>query len=195
MTWRLLLLLLVLGGCAPRGTLVAPRSSPTPPTASPSVSAREAKLVAGARACLGDVYDDSYYAGGPPPRGRGACTDVVWRAAASVGLDLQEAVDRDLRSHPELYGGGSPDRNIDYRRAPNLKVWLSRHARPVARKDLRPGDIVLWSLANDGVADHCGVVSDRVGWLGPLVIHNFAPVCRETEGTDLWPVVGFYRLR
>jgi hypothetical protein len=41
----------------------------------------------------GTVYDGSYFQGGYPPEGRGACTDVIWRAFKTAGYDLKKMVD------------------------------------------------------------------------------------------------------
>ncbi|MEW6276998.1 MAG: DUF1287 domain-containing protein [Candidatus Eremiobacterota bacterium] len=152
------------------------------------------RLLAGARTCLGDVYDSGYYSGGPPPRGRGACTEVLYYAFLNVGLDLQDRVDRDIRSHPGLYPNRR-DRNIDYRWCPNLIVWFRRHASELPKdRDFRAGDVVFWSMLNDGVADHCGLVSDRTGPRGkPLVVHNVGPYCAEDASLGRWTVVGHFR--
>lgn len=159
-------------------------------------------LLTGARRCLGDVYDAGYYGGGPPPRGRGACTDVLWRACLAVGVDLQEAVDSDLVRHPTLYPSRR-DRNIDYRWCPNLIVWFKRNTRalphslvPGARSGWQPGDIVFWSMLGDSVADHCGVISDRLGPRGlPHVIHNLGPTCTEDDSLSRWMLVGHFRIQ
>jgi uncharacterized protein len=178
------------------------RNSASPPT-SPAQSAapanaRERALVTAARRCVGDEYDANYYAGGPPPRGRGACTDVLYTACLAVGCNLQSVVEADLLAHVSLYPTHR-DRNIDYRWCPNLIVWFGRHATPgpldvTQLQTWRPGDIVFWSLTGDGVADHCGVISDRRSPQGrPLVIHNFPPSCREDDALTTWTIVGHFR--
>jgi uncharacterized protein len=140
----------------------------------------EEKLIAGARSCLGDRYDAAYYAGGPPPRGRGACTDVVYYAFKRIGIDLQAEVDR----LPD-----TPDPNIDYRRCPTLIQWFRKNTRKLPNdKDFQPGDVVFWSLTGDGVADHCGIVSHN-----GYVVHNFPPLCTEEKVLSRWPIVGHFR--
>jgi uncharacterized protein YijF (DUF1287 family) len=149
----------------------------------------------GARATVGDVYDAGYYAGGPPPKGMGACTDVVWAAYKADGLNLQDAMEEDIRAQHSGYPN-LRDRNIDYRWAPNLIVWFSRHAVKVANgSDFQAGDVVFWSLTNDGVADHVGIVSDQIGAAtrDPMVIHNIPPACREDEALRSWTIVGHFR--
>jgi len=137
----------------------------------PPATPRQRLVVAGARQCLGDVYDSQRYDGGPPPRGRGACTDVVWRACLPV-VNLQDAVARDRAKH-----GEPVDRDLDYRWCPFLIRWFEDHAVEV--KDFQPGDVVFW-FDDLGVPYHTGVVSDRRAWDGNLlVIHNGGPRCGE----------------
>ncbi|MGE0488936.1 MAG: DUF1287 domain-containing protein [Vulcanimicrobiota bacterium] len=147
-------------------------------------------LLAGARSCLGDVYDSGYYTGGPPPKGRGACPEVVYYAYLKIGVDLQAEVDRDLRANPSLYPSRR-DRNIDYRWCPNLIVWFSRHTKTLPRdSDWRAGDVVFFNLLGDGVADHIGIVSDKPGH----VIHNLGPRCVEDRALERLRIVGHFRM-
>ncbi len=135
------------------------------------------------------VYDASYYQG-YPPEGRGACTDVIWRAWAAAGYNLKEMVDDDIRQSPAAYGetGSHPDPNIDFRRVGNLQVFLARHAQELTTSinpndvdnltDWQPGDIVIFG----GRLEHIGVISDRRGRDGvPLMIHNSGPTAREDQ--------------
>ena len=69
-------------------------AAPSLPPREASVTAMtQARIVAGARAQIGDLYDASYctisYPNGDPPVGRGACTDVVVRGLRTAGFDLQ----------------------------------------------------------------------------------------------------------
>ena len=176
------------------GTLSTPsivKSSPTPPAPTPPVqlSDTQTALLRGARSTLGNVYDDAYYGGGPPPEGRGACTDVIYSAYLAAGTDLQDAIERDILDRPAGYPNLG-DRNINYRRAPNLIVWFERHTQSLPLdSDFQPGDVVFWSLLDDGVADHVGLVSDEPGY----VIHNIGPRCREDASLDSWTVLGHFR--
>lgn len=155
----------------------------------------EEKLLKGARSCLGDVYDAGYYGGGPPPKGRGACPEVVYYAMKAVNLDLQNLVDKDIIATPGSYPNVR-DRNIDYRWCPNLIVWFKRHSQTLPLNgDWKAGDIVLWSLLDDGVADHIGIVSDKKAGNVPLVIHNVGPRCSEDRSLHSWTIVGHFRLK
>jgi uncharacterized protein YijF (DUF1287 family) len=201
-----LLLLLFCFGCQPAATQRTASPSPSPsviaspvehsPSPTPEepqvqLSDIQIKLLKGARATLGDVYDDDYYGGGPPPDGRGACTDVVYSAYLAAGTNLQDAIESDISVRP----GGYPnlgDRNINYRRTPNLIVWFKRHTESLALdSDFQPGDVVFWSLLDDGVADHVGLVSDKPGH----IIHNIGPRCREDESLRAWTILGHFRSR
>ncbi|NPV93548.1 MAG: DUF1287 domain-containing protein [Firmicutes bacterium] len=140
-------------------------------------------------------YDAAYY-NGYPPEGKGACTDVVWRAYREAGCGLKELLDRDIREHPTAYGrtGQRPEPNIDFRRVPNLEVFFSRHAKRLTTEvrpwevdnlvEWQPGDIVIFGPP----VDHIGVVSDQRRRDGvPLVIHNAGPYATETEVLLSWP--------
>lgn len=78
------------------------------------------------------VYDNSCYRGGYPPDGRGACTDVIWRAFRNAGYCLKNMADRDIAGNKNAYPGvrGAPDPNIDFRRAVNLGVVSDRRNDP-----------------------------------------------------------------
>lgn len=172
----------------------------------PAMTPTQAKIVAGARAQIGDLYDASYctlaYPNGDPPRGRGACTDVVVRGLRAAGFDLQRLVHEDMKRHwdryPHSYHLARPDPNIDHRRVPNLAVFFRRHGltltnavTPKTLPSWQPGDIVCWKLPNG--LDHTGLISDRRNERGiPLVIHNLDRCAEQDVLTD-WPIAGHYR--
>ena len=154
--------------------------------------ASPAQRIVAARKHLGDQYSAAYVSGGYPPAGQSACVDVLVTAWKAERIDLRQALqkDRDCGLYPWLR-----DIDIDHRWAPNLKVWFSRHTQKLALgRDFQAGDVVFWSLTGDGVADHCGVLSDKRGATGKwLVIHQFPPRCVEEDCLGRWPVVGHYR--
>ena len=179
------------------GPVLSPEAPLTP---------HQKRIVQAARAQVGDVYDASYctltYPNGDPPRGTGACTDVVIRSLRADNIDLQTLVHEDMARHwdryPHRWGLARPDPNIDHRRVPNLAVFFTRHGRvlpcAVSVSTLptwQPGDIVAWKLPPN--TDHIGVVSDRRDAQGvPLVIHNMSR-CAEQDALTAWPIVGHYR--
>ena len=161
---------------------------------------REALLVQGARSCLGDRYDSDYFEGGPPPRGRGACTDVVYWAYLPL-IDLQAAVDEDRQAQP----GSSRvkiDRNIDYRWCPTLIEYFRRHALTLPTEvnwetvwTFRPGDVIFYD-DHRGAVGHVGIVSSRWSTDGkPLLIHNPGPKAVEENALTSNVIVGHFRLR
>lgn len=175
------------------------------PAQPPPAPGKAGKLIAAARAQIGVTirYDPAYTAlpfpGGDVPRERGVCTDVVIRAYRdALDLDLQALVNADMRSafaaYPRIWGLRAPDRNIDHRRVPNLGTWLKRQGAalpiPAGPSGWRPGDIFT-SAVND--RPHIGLVSDRRGPNGWLIIHNIGAGTREEEGLGAWPITGRYR--
>jgi uncharacterized protein YijF (DUF1287 family) len=158
---------------------------------------REVTIVAAARGCVGDIYDASSYPGGPPPRGRGACTDVVYWGYLPV-VDLQKAVDQNRLAVGDL--PREPD--LDYRWCPRLIQWFQRHtvSLPSALTmgtltTFRPGDVVFYADGDGGVG-HVGIVSDRWSFDGkPLLIHNPGPRAVEENALTSNRIVGHFRLR
>ncbi len=163
-------------------------------------------LVEKARAQVGVTtrYDGSYvaipYPMGDIPIETGVCTDVVIRAMRGLGIDLQQKVHEDMKSHfkayPQQWGLKSTDRNIDHRRVPNLMKFFERQGwkKPVTQeaKDYLPGDIVTWMLP--GNLPHIGIVSDKKSEEGvPLIIHNIGMGADEEDSLFLFKITGHYR--
>lgn len=137
---------------------------------------------------MGDVPDDC-----------GACTDVVVRSLRYAGIDLQELIHEDMArnfdAYPRLWGLSRPDPNIDHRRIPNQMCYMRRHWLTLPRSargpHWRPGDIVYWRYES-GVL-HCGVVSDRAGPSGLLMVVHNNSVCRQEDCLARWHVLGHFR--
>ncbi len=152
------------------------------------------------------TYDPGYaklaFPGGDVPRDRGVCTDVVIRALRDGwGIDLQLAVNRDMKAHfadyPALWGLSGTDRNIDHRRVPNLRTLFARIGAEVPLEDgpapYLPGDIITWKLP--GNLDHIGIVSDRRTVEGvPLILHNIGRGAQEEDILFAYPMTGHYRI-
>lgn len=143
-------------------------------------------------------YKSKYYATGYPDDAYGVCTDVVAQALLGAGYDLMELVNQDILAHPRDYDIETPDKNIDFRRVKNLKVYFARTARslttdPEEIAEWQGGDIVVWET-------HVGVISEKRGADGvPLVIHNGSP--RQTryvedvlESGKWGDITGHYRI-
>jgi hypothetical protein len=128
------------------------------------------RLAAAALAHSGDkvVFDPSYYKisypNGDVAPGKGAAADVIIRCYRKLGIDLQQEVHDDMadhfRAYPQLWGALVPDTNIDHRRVANLQRFFERKGQTLTPSrdpgDYRPGDIVIWSLAN--ADQHIGIV-------------------------------------
>lgn len=189
---------LLLGAAALAATKAAPASARQ---ASPAT-----RLIAAARKQIGVTlrYDPAYtrlaFPNGDVPREKGVCTDVLIRAYRdALGQDLQALVNADMRAHfaayPKNWGLRGTDGNIDHRRVPNLRTWFSRKGAtlPIPRSaaSWQPGDIFT-SLINRSLP-HIGLVSDRRGPNGWLVIHNIGAGAREEDALLDWPITGRYR--
>lgn len=165
-----------------------------------------AALIAAARRQVGVTlhYDPAYsripFPNGDVPRTKGVCTDVLIRAYRdALALDLQALLNADMRAHfaayPRNWGLRSPDRNIDHRRVPNLAAYFRRRGAalpvPAAAGDWRPGDIFTSLIG--GRLPHTGIVSDRRGPNGWLVIHNIGAGAREEDALTAHPLTGRFR--
>jgi uncharacterized protein YijF (DUF1287 family) len=172
----------------------------------PAAGGKAARLAATARAQIGVTirYDAAYtrlaFPGGDVPRERGTCTDVLIRAYRDAfGLDLQALVNADMRAafgaYPRNWGLAGPDRNIDHRRVPNLRTWLARRgaalAIPADPRGWRPGDIFTSLIGGRGT--HIGLISDRRGARGWMIVHNIGAGAREEDALLDWPITGRYR--
>ena len=140
-------------------------------------------------------YDASYFSGGYPPEDAGVCTDLVWRAFKHAGYDLKAMVDKDIAANVSKYPRveGRPDRNIDFRRTANLKVFFERHALALTTditllEEWQPGDIVTFGTW------HSAIVSDRRGADGrPYILHNMGQWEREQDALGNWEISGHFR--
>ncbi len=155
-------------------------------------------IVAGARLEVerGTLYDSSYYQGGYPPEGKGACTDLVWRGFQNAGLDLKQMVDSDILENPQLYGptGVNPDPHIDFRRVSNLQIFFQHYCQELTTtivpgdadnlSNWQAGDIVIFGAP----LEHIGIISDQRSRNGvPLLIHNAGPQASEGQYLLNWP--------
>ncbi len=157
-------------------------------------------ILAGVRSYIATKpkYKSVYYDGGYPTDGYGVCTDVVAQGFLAAGYDLQELVDQDIRNAPDAYDVHTPDKNIDFRRVRNLKVFFERNAIVLTNdvSDIaqwQGGDIVIFSPS------HIGIVSDKRNRDGvPLLIHHGSPMQLGYEQDAMvgsGEIIGHYRWR
>lgn len=163
-------------------------------------------IVNGAKAEVNRMprYRSAYYQGGFPPETEGVCTDVVWRALDDAGYDLKVLVDKDIRENPSKYPrvAGHADPNIDFRRVPNLIVFLRRYGTELT-KDIKPGDVenlCQWQAGDivtyDYPHEHIAIVSDKRRKDGvPFILHNAGPTASERDQLESWPseITGHFR--
>lgn len=141
------------------------------------------------------TYDGTYQAGGFPPDNIGVCSDVVWRALKNAGYNLREMVDLDVRARPQAYSKiDNRDKNIDFRRVVNLRVFFDTYAIPLTLdptdiEEWQPGDIVIFEEDK-----HIGIISDKRNENGlAYVIHNSGQPNREEDVLLEREVTGHYR--
>lgn len=143
-------------------------------------------------------YKSAYYAGGYPTDGYGVCTDVVAQSFLNAGYDLMELVSEDIANAPEAYNIESPDKNIDFRRVRNLKVFFERNATCLTTdvtdiEEWQGGDIVIFENS------HIGIVSNKRNGNGvSFLIHHGSPMQVGYEQDVMEngdEIVGHYRWR
>ncbi len=141
-------------------------------------------------------YKSKYYATGYPNDEYGVCTDVVAFGLKNAGYDLMLLVNEDILAFPEEYNIEMVDKNIDFRRVSNLKVFFDHHAISLTTdinkiEEWQGGDIVIFE-------GHIGIVSDSRNKNGiPFVIHHANPYQRDYEEDILElrnDIIGHYRM-
>ena len=141
-------------------------------------------------------YKSKYYATGYPNDEYGVCTDVVAFALIGAGYDLMNLVNEHIKSNRNLYDIDVIDKNIDFRRVQNLKVYLDNNAIILTNdinkiKEWQGGDIVVFK-------NHIGIVSDKRNKKGiPFIIHHANPYQRYYEEDILEyrnDIIGHYRI-
>ena len=151
------------------------------------------------------TYEGEYrvipYPMGDVPDGIGVCTDVVIRSYRTLGIDLQQLVHEDMKTHfsvyPNNWGLHKPDSNIDHRRVPNLQTFLTRHGTvlPVTsvESDYVAGDLVTWTVANH--LPHIGIVTDHLvpRTKRPMIVHNIGEGPKKEDMLFEFPITGHYR--
>jgi uncharacterized protein YijF (DUF1287 family) len=150
-------------------------------------------------------YDPSYfvipYPNGDVPADKGVCTDVIIRAYRKMGIDLQKKVHEDMVEnfsiYPKDWGLKKPDKNIDHRRVPNLRTFLTRHGTsltPTSKPDdYKPGDIVTWDLGK-GIG-HIGIVIKKRSDDNKrnLIVHNIGNGQEISDCLFAYRITGHYQ--
>ena len=141
-------------------------------------------------------YKSKYYATGYPNDEYGVCTDVVAFGLKGAGYDLMNLVNEHIKTNRNLYDINVIDKNIDFRRVQNLKVYLDNNAIALTNdinkiKEWQGGEIVVFK-------NHIGIVSDKRNKKGiPFIIHHANPYQRYYEEDILEyrnNIIGHYRI-
>ena len=141
-------------------------------------------------------YKSKYYATGYPNDEYGVCTDVVAFGLKGAGYDLMNLVNEHIKSNRNLYDIDVIDKNIDFRRVQNLKVYLDNNTIVLTNdinkiKEWQGGDIVVFK-------NHIGIVSDKRNKKGiSFIIHHTNPYQRYYEEDILEyrnDIIGHYRI-
>jgi len=152
-------------------------------------------------------YEPAYvaiaYPNGDVPSNTGVCSDVVIRSYRAIGVDLQQRVHEDMKTHfadypsQRIWGLKRPDSNIDHRRVPNLQVFFTRFGESLAisqdANDYAPGDLVTWMLP--GNLPHIGIVVSQRSQDGarPLIVHNIGAGPALEDMLFNYKITGHYR--
>lgn len=141
-------------------------------------------------------YKSKYYNTGYPNDGYGVCSDVVAFALKDAGYDLQSLVNEHILANKDLYDIEVVDKNIDFRRVKNLKIYLDYNAQ-ILTTDIN--DIEKWQGGDIVVfKNHIGIVSDNRNRKGiSFVIHHANPYQKYYEEDILEyhnDIVGHYRI-
>ena len=101
-------------------------------------------------------YKSKYYTSGYPDDEYGVCTDVVAFGLKGAGYDLMELVNEDIKNNRNKYNVDTIDKNIDFRRVKNLKVYFENNAISLSTdiydiENWQGGDIVIFK-------NHIGIV-------------------------------------
>ena len=141
-------------------------------------------------------YKSKYYGTGYSNDEYGVCTDVVANGLLGAGYDLKVLVNEHIENNRNMYNIEKIDKNIDFRRVQNLKVYFKSTAIELTTD---VNDIVKWQGGDIVIFDkHIGIVSDKRNRKGiPFLIHHANPYqvhYEEDVLEDRTDIVGHYRI-
>ena len=141
-------------------------------------------------------YKSKYYASGYSDDEYGVCTDVVAFGLKGAGYDLMELVNEDVKRNRNNYDIDTIDKNIDFRRVKNLKIYFENNAVSLTTdvydiENWQGGDIVIFQ-------NHIGIVSNNRNKNGvTFIIHHANPFQKYYEEDILESrndIIGHYRI-
>ena len=137
-------------------------------------------------------YKSKYYSTGYPNDNYGVCTDVIAFAFKNAGYNLQALVDNDINNHKERYNIDKPDKNIDFRRVKNLKIYFDNNSTILTNdinnySEFQKGDIVIFPK-------HIAIISEKRNKKGiPYIIHNNGNHRYIEDALTRYKIIGHYR--
>ena len=141
-------------------------------------------------------YKSKYYSTGYSNDEYGVCSDVVAFGLLNAGYNLMELVNKDIINNKDQYNIEVVDKNIDFRRVRNLKIYFERNSINLTTNindisSWQGGDIVVFK-------NHIGIVSNKRNRKGiPFIIHHANPYQIYYEEDILEhrnDIVGHYRI-
>ena len=141
-------------------------------------------------------YKSKYYASGYSDDEYGVCTDVVAFGLKGAGYDLMELVNEDVKRNRNNYDIDTIDKNIDFRRVKNLKIYFENNAVSLTTdvydiENWQGGDIVIFQ-------NHIGIVSNNRNKNGVTFIIHHANPCQKYYEEDILEsrndIIGHYRI-
>ena len=141
-------------------------------------------------------YKSKYYETGYPNDEYGVCTDVVTFGLNNAGYDLMTLVNEDIKNNIDSYNIEVIDKNIDFRRVKNLKIYFERNAISLTTdvskiEECQGGDIIIFE-------NHIGIVSNNRNKNGvTFIIHHANPFQKYYEEDILESrddIIGHYRI-
>lgn len=141
-------------------------------------------------------YKSKYYSTGYSNDEYGVCSDIVAFGLLNAGYNLMELVNKDIINNKDQYNIEVVDKNIDFRRVRNLKIYFERNSINLTTNindisSWQGGDIVVFK-------NHIGIVSNNRNRKGiPFIIHHANPYQIYYEEDILEhrnDIVGHYRI-
>lgn len=140
-------------------------------------------------------YKSEYYQNAYPPDGVGVCTDIIWRAFKNAGYSLRDMINEDIELNPKEYNIKNPDKNIDFRRVKNLKIFFERYAIKLTKN---PNEISQWQAGDIVICNdnHIAIISNKRNKKGQAyIIHHYSSYQLSLEENTLsrHVITGHYR--
>lgn len=141
-------------------------------------------------------YKSKYYGTGYSNDEYGVCTDVIAFGLKDAGYDIMNLINEHIKNNKRLYDIEVIDKNIDFRRVKNLKVYFDNNAISLTTniKEIdkwQGGDIVVFK-------NHIGIVSDKRNKKGINFIIHHESIFQKYYEEDILEhrkdIVGHYRI-